>query len=161
MATKTLIMVPTQGPPYIMTQDFVSGKQGALELLQKSVGGHIQPVAEAKQRVRIHPAFEASNDTSWRQVGKLIKKAPKTYLTLWCNENGMNVCSVNVAVLLECVWGSGRGGYRSLFGDLVVQVSTKWFNKNRKNYMGILTLKERDADEIDWMDWSDSESDSE
>jgi hypothetical protein len=138
METKqtTLIVLPLDGAPYILSKDFVEGAEGSLEKLQSAVGGYFEAVAMPKERVVIHPMF-SKECISWRQAGKLIKKAPKTYLTLWCNENGIRECSPNMAVFVKCT-----GGYRQLMGQLVIQANTKWFNKNKKNYMGIYDSKE-------------------
>ncbi len=138
MATKqkTLIVLPVEGSPYILSKDFFEDTEGSLEKLQSAVGGYIEAVAMPKERVEIHPTV-AKICISWRQAGKLIKKAPKTYITLWCNENGLRECSPNIAVSVKCM-----GGYRLLTGQLCIMVNTKWFNKNKKNYTGIYDSRE-------------------
>jgi len=125
--SSTLIMLPVNGEPYIINENYNVKDKNALTEVQKAVGGFIQTVSDPRDRVIIH-----SNETpAWKQVNKLIQKARKNALTIYCNENGICECSPNISVFVKH-WS---GQPQQLMGNILIKIKNKWFDKN--NYTAI------------------------
>ena len=130
MAKYTLIVLPLNGEPKILDNNFDINKEKALATLQEHVGGFIEFIPNPGERIIVHPMFEET--PAWKQASKLLKKAKKNSIEVYCNENGMKECSPNMALFLK-----GWSGLQPIFGNVVIKINNKWFNKNKKNYKAI------------------------
>lgn len=121
--SSTLIMLPVSGQPYIINDNYKVKDKNALAEVQKAVGGFIQTVAQPRDRVIIHH----QEIPAWKQVNKLIQKARKNALTIYCNENGIRECSPNISVFVK----NWSGQPQQLMGNIVIKIKNKCFNKNK------------------------------
>ena len=129
--SSTIIMLPLCGQPYIINDNHKGADDASIEELQEAVGGYIGVVSQPRDRVVIHPMFQ--ENPAWKQVSKLIQKARKDAISVYCNDEGLRKCSPNMAVLIKH-W---KEGYIPLMGNIVIRVKNSWFNKNKKNYTEI------------------------
>jgi hypothetical protein len=113
-ANSITIVIPTFGRPY---RTALQGDY--LKALQNIVGGAIQGLNPKTKT--IHPLFLDAHP-SWKVAQKVFEKKLKT--KMWGNENGMNECDPNMAVVSVDGWGVNH-----TWGNLAIVMTKKQSEK--------------------------------
>jgi len=137
--------IPTYGRPYYVGD-------GSLKTIQTAVGGRIEGVDVRGLKLIIHPLFAIEND-KWRWASKMLFK--DNDVKVYCNENGVYECSVNVATILGDK-NERKGECPHLFGDLAFVMSMKTFKENTDFPLSYFEREKEDSE-----DEEDEEEDEE
>ena len=123
----TTIFVPTQGSPFLTSED-----------PQTIVGGYIEAfnIVPKIQDLVVHPLFLhpdcCNNDGSnkrWAVVDRILRR--KTLKkTIWVNEDGLMKCCPNFAMIAVRVVSR-----QPLHGDICIQLKTKDYEKHFKDLL--------------------------
>ena len=121
------IFVPTEGAPFITS-----------EQPETIVGGYIEAfnIVPNIQDLVVHPLFlqpsSCNNDGSnkrWAVVDRILRRKILKK-SIWVNENGMEKCCPNFAMIAVRV-----ASRQPLFGDICIQIRTKDYEKHFKDLL--------------------------
>ena len=121
--TSSFVILPTFGTPYILGPPIdKNNHKEIVKRLQQAVGGFFQEWpknTKTKKTVVIHPSF-VENTLRWNLAHTLMNdKSVKIYV----NENGMEKCCVNTAVIAAPELRVG--GCPHLWGDVCLVIPTR------------------------------------
>ena len=114
MPSYTYIVLPVQGKPYKVNK---KRDEDELPFLQDKVDGYIE---EIRNQIILHPMF----NESWVWLKALLESKAK--YKVYANEEGMYKCCPNSALFIK-----GWSGVNPLFGNAVIKMSDKQFEKVR------------------------------